>query len=74
VKERDALASTQRVIKIRWGVKLNEITVYEAEVATAIVYTVTSERSADIRTFGVRPEAENYFDNEVARARGRELP
>jgi hypothetical protein len=68
------MASTQRVIKTRWGVKLNEITVYEAEVATAIVYILTSERSADIRTFGVRADAENYIDNEVARARGRELP
>ena len=64
--------STQRVIKTRWGVKLNEITVYDGEIAAAVVYTITSERSADIRTFGVRPEAEDYFDNEVARASGRE--
>jgi hypothetical protein len=33
---------------------------------------VTSQRSGEVRTFGQRPIAEKYFDQEVARSQGRE--
>jgi hypothetical protein len=66
------MASTQRVIKTRWGVNLNEITLYEGNVTTAVTYTVTSQRSGEVRTFGQRPMADKYFDQEVARSQGRE--
>ena len=68
----DAMASTQRVIKTRWGVNLNEVTLYEGNIPAAVTYTVTSQRSGEVRTFGQRPIAEKYFDQEVARSQGRE--
>jgi hypothetical protein len=36
------MASTQRVIKTRWGVNLNEVTLYEGNIPAAVTYTVTS--------------------------------
>jgi hypothetical protein len=66
------MASTQRVIKTRWGVNLNEVTLYEGNIPTAVTYTVTSQRSEEVRTFGQRLIAEKYFDQEVARSQGRE--
>jgi hypothetical protein len=66
------MVSTQRVIKTRWGVNLNEITLYEENIPAGVTYTVTSQRSEEVRTFGQRPMAEKYFDEEVARSRGRE--
>ena len=66
------MASTQRVIKTRWGVNLNEVTLYEGNIPAAVTYTVTSQRSGEVRTFGQRPIAEKYFDQEVARSLGRE--
>jgi hypothetical protein len=66
------MASTQRVIKTRWGVNLNEVTLYEGNIPAAVTYTVTSQHSGEVRTFGQRPVAEKYFDQEVARLQGRE--
>jgi hypothetical protein len=60
------------VIKTRWDVNLNEVTLYEANIPAAVTYTVTSQRSGEVRTFGQRPIAEKYFDQEVARSQGRE--
>ena len=36
------MASSQRVVKIRWGVSLNEITLYEGEVA-AVLLQISSQ-------------------------------
>ena len=36
------MASTQRVIKTRWGVNLNEVTLYKGNIPAAVTYTVTS--------------------------------
>jgi hypothetical protein len=66
------MASTQRIIKTRWGVNLNEVTLYEGNIPVAVTYTVTSQRSGEVRTFDQRPIAEKYFDQEVARSQGRE--
>ena len=66
------MASTQRVIKTRWGVNLNEVTLYEGNIPAAVTYTVTSQHSGEVKTFGQRPIAEKYFDQEVARSQGRE--
>ena len=45
---------------------------YEGNIPAAVTYTVTSQRSGEVRTFGQRPIAEKYFDQEVARSQGRE--
>ena len=52
------MASTQRIIKTRWGVNLNEVTLYEGNIPAAVTYTVTSQRSGEVRTFRQRPMAE----------------
>jgi hypothetical protein len=59
------MASTQRVIKTRWGVNLNEVTLYKGNIPAAVTYTVTSQRSGEVRTFGQRPiaRAESGFES-----------
>jgi hypothetical protein len=73
-QEKYTMASAQRIIKTRWGVNLNEITLHEGNVPGAVAYTVTSQRTGEVRTFGDRPEAEKYFDEEVDRVRGAKGP
>jgi hypothetical protein len=45
---------------------------YQGNIPAAVTYTVTSQRSGEVRTFGQRPIAEKYFDQELARSQGRE--
>jgi hypothetical protein len=51
-----------------WGINLNEITLYKGNIPIAVTYTVTSQRSGEVRTFGQHPMAEKYFDQEIARS------
>jgi hypothetical protein len=65
------MTSTQRVIKTRWGVKLNEITAHEGVDPVAVTYSVTSQRTGDVRNFRTHVQAEVYFDQEVVRSWGK---
>ncbi len=50
------MASTQRVIKTRWGVSLNEVTLHEGNIPAAVTYY--GDESALWRSQNIRPASD----------------
>lgn len=61
------MSSKKEIVNFQSGVTMQKITLFNGAVAVEEAYTVESNRTPEVKSFGSRVEADAYFVSEVAR-------
>jgi len=62
------MSSQKEIVNFQSGVTMQKVTLFNGSVAVEEAYTVASNRTPEIKSFGSRVDADTYFAAEVARS------